>query len=453
MDILIKAAQLLLSLSILVIIHEFGHFTFARIFKTRVEKFYLFFNPWFSLYKKKIKDTVWGIGWLPLGGFVKISGMIDESMDTEQMKKPAQPWEFRSKTAWQRFLIMFGGVLFNFILAVLLFIGILTVFGERYLPTSSLKDGLWFTSEYAHEIGFRNGDVIVSIDGKLPESYESLIEELVYGTNVLVNRNGKDTTIIFTSEIRSELIGGEKFKGLVYPRMPFVIAQVPDSSLNENSGLRPKDHVLSVNGEDIRYFDKFKSISQSFAGQEVTMKIERDGETLNLPIKISEKGQMEVIAAIYDFDSFEKQGVYEFKRKDFNFFQAVPAGMLKAKNELVRYVRQFTLIFDFSTGAYKQMGGFIAIGSLFPPEWNWEHFWYMTALLSVVLGVMNILPIPALDGGHIMFLIYEMVARRKPGEKFMERAQLVGMAILFTLLILVNGNDVLKLTKEFVFLF
>jgi len=445
MEIIIKAAQLIVSLSILVIIHELGHFTFARLFKTRVEKFYLFFNPWFSLFKKKINDTEWGVGWLPLGGFVKISGMIDESMDREQMKKPPQPWEFRSKTAGQRFFIMFGGVLFNFILAILIFIGLLWANGETYLPNKNLTDGIWVRTEVGEKLGLKSGDKIISINGEKPEKFTNIIEEIAYGGDILLTRNGKDTTIHIDKDKQAMLLDKENMRGFIYPRIPFVVGKVLDSSININSGLQPKDVVIGINDHRLKYFDEFGQYADKYKGQEVILTVKRDSVTMPLQVKISDSSKIGVQLAGFGFEDLQKHGIYKFETINYSFLESIPKGIVTAKEELFRYVRQFKLVLNPSTGAYKQMGGFLSIGDLFPGHiWDWEYFWNMTALLSVMLAFMNVLPIPALDGGHIIFLLYEIVTRRKPGDKFMERAQLIGMSILLTLLLFVNGNDIVK---------
>jgi regulator of sigma E protease len=447
MNILIQIGQLLLSLSILVILHELGHFVFARVFKTRVEKFYLFFDPWFSLFKFKKGDTEYGIGWLPLGGYVKISGMIDESMDKEQLKQPPQPHEFRSKPAWQRLLIMLGGVTVNLILGFIIYCFILFTWGEKYLPNKNLSDGIWVVDTLLYDAGLRNGDKIISINDRIPERFTDITEELLFGGRVLLERNGKDTTIVWPEDFAGQLADSRihKKKGLLfYYRVPFIVSEIPEDSHNKNSGLKANDRIVAVGSIPLKYYDQYPSIVDTMKNRIVPFTIERGSKKMIIDLRINESGKIGVITGFLTPEQLEKLGYYQFISKKFTFFESIPAGFHKAKESLQSYIRQIGLIFNFNTGAHKGIGGFGAIGSLFPPVWDWQIFWEITAFLSIMLAFLNVLPIPALDGGHVMFLVYEMVTGRKPGDKFLEYAQIVGMALLLALLLYANGNDVYR---------
>jgi regulator of sigma E protease len=447
MKVLIQISQLLLSLSILVILHELGHFITAKLFKTRVEKFYLFFNPWFSLFKIKKGETEYGIGWLPLGGYVKISGMIDESMDKEQLKKPPQPYEFRSKPAWQRLIIMLGGVFVNLILGIALYSFVLFTWGEKYLPNENITDGIWCTDSLALDIGLKNGDKIISINDNYPERYSDILGELIFGGNVKVMRDNKETNIDIPEDFAGKII--EKRKGLlIYPRIPFIVLEIPDTSINFNSGMRPKDRVVGIEHHPIKYYDEYSSITDTLKGKEINIDVLRDGREKSINVKLSDEGKFEIIAAILDMKELEMLNIYKFNTQKYSFVRAIPAGLVRAKDRLGFYIKQFKLIFNFKTGAYKGLGGFGAIGGLFPHKWEWQAFWEITAFLSLILAFMNILPIPALDGGHVAFLLYEMITGRKPGDKFLEYAQIVGMIILLSLLLYANGNDIARLINN-----
>jgi regulator of sigma E protease len=446
MNLLIQIGQLLLSLSILIILHELGHFIFARIFNTRVEKFYLFFDPWFSLFKLKRGDTEYGIGWLPLGGYVKIAGMLDESMDKEQLKQPPQPYEFRTKPTWQRLLIMLGGVLVNLILGFFIFTSILYVWGEKYLPNKNLTDGIWVVDSIMNKVGIQTGDKIIEVNGKVPENYIDIFEEMLYGGEVIVNRNGKDTTLILPEDFVGRLVDNSIHNRglLIFPRIPFIIGEIPDTSQNINSGLMPHDRIISMDNIPVKYVDQVIDILDGVKGKTIPVIVEREGENKELNLIVNENGKLEVTYGLLTFDQLERLGIYKLATRKYSFFESIPAGFAKGKKELVSYVRQIGLIFNFKTGAYRGVGGFAAITNLFPPEWNWQAFWNITALLSIMLAVLNILPIPALDGGHVAFLGYEMITGRKPGDKFLEYAQIAGMILLLFLLVYANGNDVYR---------
>lgn len=447
MDILIKATQFLLSLSILVVLHEMGHFLAAKYFGTRVEKFYLFFDWKFSLFKFKRGNTEYGIGWIPLGGYVKISGMIDESMDTDQMDSEPQSWEFRSKPAWQRLVILLGGVTVNFLLAMVIYTGIMFAWGEKYLPNENLTDGVWVVDSLAADMGFENGDKILSINGKTIERFSGIMPEMIYGGSVTVqNENGDSEDILVPENFIESLIDQEN-KQLFMFRMPFMISKVAEESENVNVGLKPKDMILSLNDIEVKYYDEFAEISKPFAGQEVDLKVMRNEKEMLFRVKISEEGKLGVFSQPLSLKDLAKMGYYELETHEYSFLESIPVGVNKALDQMSGYLRQLKLIFNPSTGAYKGVGGFAAIGNLFPPFWDWQIFWSMTAFLSIMLGVLNLLPIPALDGGHAMFTIYEMITGKKPNDKFMEYAQMIGIVLLLSLFVYANGMDLFKFLK------
>jgi len=443
MVVLVKVLQLLLSLSILVIIHEFGHFAAAKIFKTKVEKFYLFFNPWFSIFKFKYKETEYGMGWLPLGGYVKIAGMIDESMDKEQMKKPPQPWEFRSKPAWQRLIIMLGGVTMNVVLAIVIYIGLLAYFGEEYLPTKEVNRYGVVADSLAHNMGFRDGDKILSIGGKQVKNFQKITIEIVLNEaqTATVLRDGQKVVIRFPEGSLSKLIK-QKPSYFLSPRIPFVAGKFTKNSVAKKAGLHVGDTILGINGKYLLYFNAFREAVQKHKNQEITLIAKRENDTLNMPVLLGSNG----LIGVYPQANLNK--FFQLNQKRYTFFQAIPAGFERTWSGIGNYLKQLKLIFSPKVKAYENVGGFIAIGNIFPAVWHWESFWRLTAFLSIMLAILNVLPIPALDGGHVLFLLYEIIARRKPSDKFLENAQIVGMIILFSLLILANGNDILKLFKH-----
>lgn len=442
MEIVIKLSQFLLSLSLLIILHELGHFIPAKLFKTRVEKFYLFFDVKFALLKKKIGETEYGIGWLPLGGYVKIAGMIDESMDKEQMALPPQPWEFRSKPAWQRLIIMLGGVTVNFVLAFIIYIGIAFFYGDLYINNSELKDGIAVTSPVGEELGFKSGDKIVSVDGKVIDHFDEIPNKILFAKSVVVNRNGADQTINFPIDLIDKVISGEK-RPFISLRQPFLVAKVADSSANKNV-LQPKDVIVSLGGSETKYFDQVVAVAQANKAKTVAAIIKRDNKDMAVQLAVDKNGKLGVFQGSYDFKSLEKLGLYNFEEKQYGLFESISVGLTKGKNQLSGYFDQLKAIFSPSTGAYKGVGGFYAIFNIFPASWSWEVFWNITALLSIMLGVVNLLPIPALDGGHVVFLLYEMISGKKPSDKFLENAQMVGFFILISLVLFANGNDVFK---------
>jgi len=438
MGILTQTLGLILSLSILVLLHEAGHFVFAKIFKTRVEKFYLFFNPWFSLFKFKKGETEYGIGWLPLGGYVKIAGMIDESMDKEQLKKTPQPWEFRSKPAWQRLLIMTGGVLVNFLLALIIYSMMLFAWGEEYLPAKNAKYGLKF-NEIALKAGLQNGDIITKIDNEEVKNFNDIPKKILIDNakTVSVIREGKIIDINLPDNFVKQMLNSNT-KRLAEPLFPFVIAKVMDDSPAKLAGLQENDKIISINNDTVEYFNYFAEKADKYKGKEVTISYIRDNKVQTANLTFTIEGKL----GVYPKNPSQ---FFEYETISYSFLGSIPAGIKLGIETLSNYVKQFKLVFT-KEGA-KQIGGFGAIGGLFPKSWDWQQFWNMTALLSVILAFMNILPIPALDGGHVMFLMYEIITRRKPNEKFIEYAQIAGMIILISLLIFANGNDIMKLFK------
>lgn len=444
MTILIKILQFLLSLSILVIIHELGHFMMAKLFKTRVEKFYLFFDPWFSLLKFRKGETEYGVGWLPLGGYVKISGMIDESMDREQMKQPPQPYEFRSKPSWQRLLIMTGGVLFNFILAMLIYVLVLFGWGETYLPTSNVKYGI-VTDSVGHALGLRNGDRILSVDDQYIDNFLQITTDIVLNdrNTIQVERDGETVNIDIPDDYVPQVLKG---RGQIEPRTPFapfVISAFGKESPAQAAGVTEGDQLVGVDSIRFDFFDEFQKYLRENKNNEVVLNIHRQGQELNLPVRPTEAGMIGVARSGTSLSQ-----IFELKTVRYGLLQSIPAGIKKGFRTMGDYLKQFRLLFSKDTKAYESLGGFITIGNIFPGVWDWQAFWNLTAFLSIILAVMNILPIPALDGGHVIFLLYEVVTGRKPSDKFLEYAQIAGMVILLSLLILANGNDIIRLLRN-----
>jgi regulator of sigma E protease len=442
MDIVIKLSQFLMSLSLLIILHELGHFIPAKLFKTRVEKFYLFFDVKYSLLKKKIGETEYGIGWLPLGGYVKISGMIDESMDKEQMALPPQPWEFRSKPAWQRLIIMLGGVTVNFILAFIIYIGMAFAYGEMFVATEDLKDGLLIENPVMQKAGFQTGDKIIAIDGEKVVKFDNQMNsKIIMAKQVLIERNGDRQTITMPVDFVDQLSKIEK-GSLATIRMPFVVGAVSEGS--KNTALQPKDIVLRLNEEPAKYLDQAKTILEKNKNKLIVAGVLRNGKDIQVPVQVDADGKLGVQLGGLDLESLEQLGYYKVSKQEFGFFESFPVGIQKGADQLVGYGKQLKMIFNPETKAYKQVGGFAAIFNIFPSTWSWEVFWNITALLSIMLGVMNLLPIPALDGGHVVFLLFEIISGKKPSEKFLENAQMVGFVLLISLLLFANGNDIYK---------
>ena len=445
MEILIQILQLLLSLSILVIVHEFGHFAAAKIFKTRVEKFYLFFNPWFSVFKFNFKATEYGLGWLPLGGYVKISGMIDESMDKEAMKQPPQPWEFRSKPAWQRLIIMLGGVIMNVVLAFIIYIGILAFWGDEYLSTKEVNKYGIRPDSLAMEMGFMPGDKIISLDGLYVDDFSKIPMNLVLNEvkTVEIIRNGASANVALPAGSLNKLVNHRS--PIFTIRIPFIAGRFSEESVAEKSGMKIGDSILGINGNNIIYYNDFREEIQNHKNENVVISVIRDTDTIDLPMQLDNEG----LIGVYPKGNPKKffSEFFNVSKKDYTIAEAIPAGFTRTISGIDNYLKQLKLLFSSEVKAYESVGGFITIGSIFPKQWHWESFWRLTAFLSIMLAIINILPIPALDGGHTLFLFYEIIARRKPSDKFLEYSQVVGMIILFSLLILANGNDIIKLFK------
>ena len=434
MIVILKILQVLLALSILILIHELGHFCFAKLFKIRVEKFYLFFDVKFALFKFKPKnsDTEYGIGWLPLGGYCKIAGMIDESMDTEALKSEPKPWEFRSKPAWQRLLVMAGGVLFNFIFAILVYIGLMAGWGESYI---SNEGNSIYVNELAYDMGFRNGDRILKIDDTEPERFEMLQADMIRKTadKATVLRDGDTLDIYIDHSKIGDMLNSA---GMFSLAMPFVIDTVPATSVNSGSGLHGGDRIIAIDGMEVDYVQDSKKILQEKAGTGITAEIVRGADTIAIPLQVDTSGLLGVYTRI--------PGI---KTKEYSLLSAIPAGIKHTFSTIGGYVQDLKLVFTPSTEAYKSVGSFIAIGQIFPEAWDWYRFLNILALLSIMLGVMNLLPIPALDGGHIVFTIYEMITGKKPSDRFLAGAQVVGMILLIAIMILAFGNDIGRLLK------
>lgn len=435
-DVGVQALQLLLSLSILVVLHEMGHFFPAKWFKCRVEKFYLFFDPWFSLFKKKIGETVYGIGWLPLGGYVKISGMIDESMDKEQMQLPPQPWEFRSKPAWQRLIIMLGGVTVNLILGFLLFAMILGVWGEKRLEVDKLQHGI-AVNPISEKAGLKSGDKILSIDGRPAVDFYDITKDLILeeAKTVQVDRNGEQVNITLPKgTIRSLIRSKAQFVDpRVYTIVDTVFPEVAAGRFTQDS-LQRGDRVIALNNVPLTYYDEYIKEKLKYKNQEIALTVLRNNDTTLVKAKTDSVGSIG-----FWVNNYELAGMYT---QHFGFFEAIPAGVHKGWETLGMQVKNIKLMFTSDeVKASDSLGSFLSIGKMFGTRWDWERFWTMTALLSIVLAFMNILPIPALDGGHVVFTVYEMITGRKPGDKFMEWAQLVGMVLLLGLMAYALGLD------------
>lgn len=439
-----KTAQLILSLSILVILHEFGHYIMARWFKCRVEKFYLFFDPWFSLVKKKIGDTEYGIGWLPLGGYVKISGMVDESMDKEAMKLPPQPWEFRSKPAWQRLIIMLGGVTVNVLLAFFIYAMILFVWGEQKIVNNSFKNGIYCADSLLLKFGLNNGDKIIAINGQQIKYFDDIPAKMITALNVTVEQNGRQKTLLMPVDLIGQLVEKKKQGvGFIEFRRNAIVGDLSDKMFDtmyaKKAGLQRMDKIISVDSVPVTFVDEMGKLVEKKRNDSVTIEVDRNGEKLALRSRVNSDGKIGLPwINLYEMDSL---GLIKIDEKKYSLLEAFPAGVAKTWEKLSGYVDQFKKMANPKTGAYKGMGGFKTIGSVFPTPWDWESFWNITAFLSIVLAFMNLLPIPALDGGHVLFTLGEMITGRKPSEKFLEYAQVVGMVLLLSLMLFANGND------------
>ena len=479
MVVFIKILQFLLALSILVIIHEFGHFIASRAFGVRVEKFYMFFDWKFSIFRcKKVNgrwqfkffcknepekyvkngdkyepidlntlpeddwrraedNTEFGLGWVPLGGYCKIAGMIDESMDEAQMAQDPQPWEFRTKPAWQRLIIMIGGVCMNVILAILIYIGLIASYGESYVSTAEVNKYGITVDSIGYNIGLRDGDKILSVDGKYIEDFYQIpmaliLEDVNY---IDVERNGQNVKVELPESAVNQILKNPSM--MIGVRTPFVVGGFSMGSNAQKAGVLQNDMIIGINDVETPYFHEFKRVIGDYRDNDVDLKLVRDNDTMTLVVHVASDATIGV---------FQAQTL-QVSTIEYTFWQSIPRGFKKTGKELSDYWKQLKLIFTPSTGAYENLGGFITIGSIFPDKFIWEQFWRLTAFLSIILAVMNILPIPGLDGGHVLFLIWEVVTRRKPSDKFLERATMIGFIFLLLLLIYANGNDIIRLLR------
>lgn len=441
-EILIQVTQLILCLSILVTLHELGHFAAAKLFKTKVEKFMLFFDPWFALFRKKVGETTYGIGWLPLGGYVKIAGMIDESMDKEQLKQEPQPWEFRSKPAWQRLIIMLAGIIVNVILAWLIYTVMLTLNGDKYVSVSKLQEnGLTF-SKAMKQAGFKDGDRILTVNGKVQERADWLPIDILLADSIRVERNGKEQIITLSDGNIKSILNGAMRQGLFSPDIKEVVVDsVVAGGGASKAGMTRGDHILAVDGQQLKSFSQFKNLLDSHKGDSVMLTVDRAGQEIRLPVKVSDSASL----GFYNRGMPEHQAEGLVVHKEYNFIQAIPAGFSKTFTNLIYQIKQFKLIIRPKTEAYKQVSGPLRLFKVFDPKWDWDRFWNFTAMFSIWLAFINLLPIPALDGGHAMFTIIEMVTGKKMSEKTMEVAQITGFIILMGLMALVFGNDIYRL--------
>ena len=436
---LIQIAQFILGLSILIVLHEFGHYLPAKWFDVRVSKFYLFFDYKFSLLKKQIGETEWGIGWIPLGGYVKIEGMVDESMDTENLSDEPEEWEFRAKPAWQRLIILTGGVIMNFITAYFIYVFLSMSYGKDYLPNDSLIYGIW-TNETGKDMGLADGDKILRIGDFVPESYSETAMEILLseGEDIVVDRNGEEVRVPITTAALADIVANKSLMGIIRPRMPYVVGGFTEESVGQAAGMQAGDSLIALNGQMLVFFDEYVNAIPDLAGEEIELAYYREGKADTLSLTVPEDGKIGV------YNTGEVFKYYEIKNKPYTFAQALGGGFDEVANKLSGYIRQFKLIFNFETKAYKEVGGFLMILQQYDSSWNWRGFWEFTAFLSIMLGFLNILPIPALDGGHVVFTLVEMVTGKKPSIKVLEYAQMIGFFLLLALLIFANGQDILR---------
>lgn len=434
METFIQIAQFTLAISILVVLHEFGHFAPARWFGIKVEKFFLFFDVKFALFKKKIGDTVYGIGWLPLGGYVKIAGMIDESMDKEQMAKDPEPWEFRSKPAWQRLIVMIGGVTVNVLLAWFIYSAMLVYYGDEYVPADRLKYGI-AVGEIGEEIGLRNGDQVIKIDDKTVTRFDDVQIDILLGDNVTVVRDGNEMTFAIPDEAKKSVLDAEE--RFIRPRFSNIIGVVAKDSIGYVNGVLAGDRIMSINGTPINEWSEFQSVFDTEKGGEVVMQLDRDGEQIEKRFMVAQDRALGVGANVNEL----------LVKDEYSIAAAISAGLTKTWDVLTKQVRQFKLIFNRKVQGYKKVKGPIGIVEMMAPQWDWYKFWGFTAMFSVWLAFVNILPIPALDGGHVMFLLYEMISGKAPSEKTLERGQIIGFVIVMGLMVIIFGNDIWNLIK------
>jgi regulator of sigma E protease len=437
----VKAGQFILSFSILVVLHELGHFLPAKWFGCRVDKFYLFFDPWFSLFKKKKGDTEYGLGWIPFGGYVKIAGMIDESMDKEQMKKPAEPWEFRSKPAWQRLIIMVGGVVVNILLAIVIFIGITWYWGDEQLPVKNLKYGVHVDS-LGKSIGLKDGDNVVAMDGKAIENFGSIESELVLteAKKLTVIRDGQPLEIVVPESFMQKIVEQKKFSGMLVPQYPVIVDSVSSTAVFNAGELRKGDTLIAMNGKSFTYYQEFDQLKKSAANTVAQLTAIRGKDTVQIKALVNDKGAI-------GFFQVSPLTILGTEHIQYDLMASIPIGFTRCWETLDRYVTGLKQLFTGKVNASDSLGSVISIGNTFPGVWDWERFWTLTGIFSIVLAFMNILPIPALDGGHALFTLYEMVSGRKPGDKFMEYAQMAGMILLMGLMAYALGLDFWRLFK------
>lgn len=433
MDIVIKILQFILSFTLLVLVHEFGHYFFGRLFGVRVEQFRIFFGR--ALVKWRWGETEFGIGWIPFGGYAKLAGMVDESMDTEQLKSEPQPWEFRTKPAWQRLLIMLGGVMMNAILAFAIYVGISLQWGDTYISNKDMQYGYVF-NDYGHNLGFCNGDKIVSIGGKEIDDFAKILTTLAIESDktTIVERQGQEVAIEIPVQSVMEFVEQTDF---ITPRVPFKIAGLVEGFGAAEAGLQVGDVLVSFNGTPTTWFDEYTPLLEANAGQRVVLGYERGGESGQVEVAVSPDGKIGVGVASAEY--------IPVRTRNYNLWQAIPRGFERVGEEMSDYWKQLKMIVQPKTEMYKALGGPISIGQIFPTEWNWEYFWRVTALLSVILAIMNVLPIPALDGGHVLFLLIEVITGRKPSDKVLMVAQMIGMALLFALMFYATWNDIARL--------
>lgn len=433
MDIVIKILQFILSFTLLVLVHEFGHFFFAKLFGVRVEQFRIFFGK--AWVKWHWGETEFGIGWLPFGGYAKLSGMVDESMDTEALASEPKEWEFRSKPAWQRLLMMLGGVMMNAVLAFAIYVGISLRWGDTYISNSEMPYGYVF-NDYGHQMGFRDGDKIISIGGESVEDFAKIMTSLAIENDktTIVERDGEQVAIDIPTQSVMEFVEQTDF---ITPRVPFEVAGVVEGSGAEKAGLQAGDRFVAFEGERTEFFDQYSPLLMAHAGKVVNVGVQRDDEVVDVAVEVDANGKIGV--------GLNSAQYIPIRTRTYNFWQAIPRGAQRVGEEMSDYWKQLKMIVQPKTEMYKALGGPIAIGQIFPNTWNWEHFWKITALLSVIFAVMNVLPIPALDGGHVLFLLIEVITRRKPSDKVLMWAQMVGMALLFTLMFYATFNDITRL--------
>ncbi|QOW11253.1 RIP metalloprotease RseP [Kaistella flava (ex Peng et al. 2021)] len=437
---LIQLFQFILSISILVGLHELGHFIPAKLFKARVEKFYLFFDPWFSIAKKKIGDTEYGIGWLPFGGYVKIAGMVDESMDTEQLKQPAQPWEFRSKPAWQRLIIMMGGVTVNFFLAWFIYSSLSYFKGETYHDNAKFENGI-SVSTAGQKMGLKNGDKILKIDGKPAERMETSTINMLFANHVTVLRDGKEVTFPVNEDGVAEVLAENEAKMYFGPRAPVVLDSLFPNGAAKAGGLLKGDRIVGVDGKSVNFFDQLAPELSQHKNQDIVLDIERNNTPEKINVKVDKDGKLGfAIDSSIAQKEFEKTQV----TKQYSVLGAIPRGLTRTIDVLTMQIKQFKIVFNTKTQGYKKVSGPIGIIKQMPKEVNWEFFWSFTAMFSIWLAFLNLIPIPGLDGGHVVFTLWEMITGKPVPQKVLENAQMIGVIFLMGLMVIIFGNDILK---------